>query len=389
MISMLGDVIYETARSANSQYLSMLEISASQVGFVFGIGEFIGYFFRLFAGVLSDRTGKHWVFIFIGYGMLLVVPLMGFTMNWNVLVTLMLMERIGKSLRNPAKDTIVSRVAENQVGIGFAFGLQEFLDQLGAFAGPLIFTVVFIIFGKSGIREYQLGYKLLLLPFLLLMAFLTFAHRKIEREHLIEKINLREFRQDELPPIFWLYTIFTFFCTLGFLNFSTIGYHLKASHLMSDGDITLLYSFAMAIDAISALVIGKYYDKLKQRVGSKTGGILILIGLPLITMSLPLLTLTKSKGLIIAGMIIFGVIMGAHETVIRSAIADLTPFYKRGTSYGIFNTAYGLALFLGAYLMGVFYQHENLQALMITSFSAEIIAMYLFKKIHRLVMPSA
>ena len=125
--------------AANRQYLNLLGISAAKVGLVFGIGEFLGYALRLLAGVMSDKSGRHWVFMFVGYGMLLVVPFIGLTMNWNILVVLILMERIGKALRNPAKDTVLSGVAENQVGVGFAFGLQEALDQIGAFAGPLIF----------------------------------------------------------------------------------------------------------------------------------------------------------------------------------------------------------------------------------------------------------
>ena len=143
VISMLGDIVYESARSANSQYLNLLGFSAAKAGLVFGIGEFLGYALRLFAGVMSDKSGRHWLFMFIGYGMLISVPLMGLTMNWSLLVILMLTERIGKALRNPAKDTVLSGVAENQVGIGFAFGLQEALDQLGAFLGPLVFTAVF------------------------------------------------------------------------------------------------------------------------------------------------------------------------------------------------------------------------------------------------------
>jgi MFS family permease len=75
IISMLGDAVYETARSANSQYLNLLTISATQVGLVFGIGEFLGYFLRLVAGFLSDKSGRYWLFMFLGYGMLLVVPL--------------------------------------------------------------------------------------------------------------------------------------------------------------------------------------------------------------------------------------------------------------------------------------------------------------------------
>jgi len=166
---MLGDMVYESARSANTQYFSLLAVSATQIGLVFGIGEFLGYFLRLIAGILSDKSGKYWLFIFAGYGLLLVVPLMGFTGNWNILIVLILMERIGKSLRNPAKDTILSGVAENQVGIGFAFGLQEALDQIGAFAGPLIFTLVFYLAGENGLNQYQSGYKWLFVPFVLLM----------------------------------------------------------------------------------------------------------------------------------------------------------------------------------------------------------------------------
>ena len=167
IISLLGDMVYEAARSANSQYFNLLNVNAAQVGLVFGIGEFLGYMLRLFSGIISDKSGKYWLFIFIGYGMLIVIPLMGLTKNWNILIVLILMERIGKSLRSPAKDTIVSGVAENQVGIGFAFGLQEALDQIGAFLGPLIFTLVFYLAGKDGISVYQLGYKVLVIPFIL------------------------------------------------------------------------------------------------------------------------------------------------------------------------------------------------------------------------------
>ena len=181
IISMLGDVIYESARGVNSQYLNLIGISATKVGVVFGIGEFLGYFLRLFAGYLSDYTKKHWLFIFVGYGLLFVIPLIGFSQNWNILIILILLERIGKSLRNPAKDTILSSIAKNEVGLGFAFGLQEALDQVGAFLGPLIFTAVFYFTGKNTINEYQFSYKLLIVPFILLMVFVYIAYRKVNK----------------------------------------------------------------------------------------------------------------------------------------------------------------------------------------------------------------
>ena len=319
IISMMGDVVYETARSANSQYLNLLSISAAQVGLIFGIGEFLGYFLRLIAGVLSDKSGRYWPFMFLGYGMLLVVPLIGFTMNWNILVVLILMERIGKALRSPAKDTILSSVAENQVGIGFAFGLQEALDQVGAFIGPLIFTAVFYFTGKNGIAQYQLGYKTLFIPFAILMLFLIYAYRRIKHDNLIPAVVRKEFHSSHLKSLFWIYTAFTFFCTLGFVNFSIVGYHLKANNLMSDGNITLVYSAAMIVDAATALLVGKTYDRLKIKTGMRTGGILVLMAIPFSTILLPVLTLSNSTSLIVIGMIVFGIVMGTHETEIGRA----------------------------------------------------------------------
>ena len=383
VISLLGDMVYESARGANSQYFELIGISAAKVGLVFGIGEFLGYFLRLISGVISDKSKKPWAFMFIGYGMLFFVPLMGFTKNWNVLFILILMERIGKAIRNPSKDTVLSAISENQVGVGFAFGLQEALDQVGAFLGPLIFTAVFYFTGKNTLAEYSLGYKFLFIPFVLLMLFLYYSYRVISKGNLLGKEYGREFKSEKLKPIFWMYMAFTFFATLGFLNFSTLGYHMKSQNILTDGKITLIYSVAMIVDALTALIVGRLYDKLKEKSGKKNGGILVLGAIPLVTLLLPFFGLTMSKSLIIISMIIFGIIMGTHETIMRSAIADITPFDKRGTGYGVFNTGYGLALFLGATITGYLYDKNLNSVILIMTVLCEIIAAIIFIKMKR------
>ena len=383
IISLLGDMVYESARGANSQYFELIGISAAKVGLVFGIGEFLGYFLRLISGVISDKSKKPWAFMFIGYGMLFFVPLMGFTQNWNVLFVLILMERIGKAIRNPSKDTVLSAISENQVGVGFAFGLQEALDQVGAFLGPLIFTAVFYFTGKNTLAEYSLGYKFLFIPFVLLMLFLYYSYRVISKGNLLGKEYGREFKSEKLKPMFWMYMAFTFFSTLGFLNFSTLGYHMKSQNILTDGKITLIYSVAMIVDALTALIVGRLYDKLKEKSGKKDGGILVLGAIPVVTLLLPFFGLTMSKSLIIVSMIIFGIIMGTHETIMRSAIADITPFDKRGTGYGVFNTGYGLALFLGATITGYLYDKNLNSVILIMTAVCEIIAMAIFIKMKR------
>jgi predicted MFS family arabinose efflux permease len=217
------------------------------------------------------------------------------------------------------------------------------------------------------------------------MLFLIYAYRRIKRDNLIPAVIKKDFNKEKLKPIFWIYTAFTFFCTLGFVNFSTVGYHLKANNLMSDGNITLLYSIAMVVDAVSALFVGKAYDQLKIKTEMRTGGLLVLMVIPFLTLLLPFLTLSNSTVLIVIGMIVFGIVMGTHETVMRSAIADITPFSKRGTGYGVFNTGYGLALLGGAALMGLLYDMNMIGIIIAFTCITELIAIILYFKMNNMV----
>ena len=383
---MLGDLVHESARSVNGQYLSLVGLSATQVGLVFGLGEFLGYALRLLSGAWLDKSKRYWLFLFIGYGVHLVIPLMGLTTSWGWLYTFILLERIGKALRSPAKDTILSAVAENQIGLGYAFGIQEALDQLGAFLGPLIFTALFYFVGSSGLEVFQLGYQLLVIPFIILMVVLALVHRKFVREELTPEVDTTQ-KPPRLQPIFWIYSAFTFFVAFGLINFSLIGYHLKTQQIVSDGMVPILYAVAMAVDALVAIFIGKGYDRLKRQLRHKTGGVLILLIVPLLTAFVPLLTLFHSVSMLWIGMVLMGGVLGAHETVMRSAIADITPFSKRGIGFGIFNTVYGLSLLLGSLLMGWLYDLEQQPIIVAMTIISEgaAVALYvvLYKRIQR------
>jgi MFS family permease len=154
---------------------------------------------------------------------------------------------------------------------------------------------------------------------------------------------------------------------------------------MSDGNITLLYSVAMFVDAIAALLIGKAYDRIKKRTGMESGGLLILVVIPFLSVLLPFLTLRNTVMPIIIGMIIFGIVIGTHETIMRSAIADIAPFSKRGTGYGIFNTSYGLALLGGAALMGWLYDLNNIRIIIAFTCITQVVAILLYLKMNRMV----
>jgi hypothetical protein len=378
LISLLGDIIYEGARGVNGPYLKTLGASAAIVGLVAGLGELLGYLIRLGSGYFSDKTRAHWFFTIFGYSFLMVIPLLALTGVWQFAAIFMVLERIGKGVRSPAKDTILSQ-ATKQVGTGFGFAIVEFLDQIGATMGPLIFTFFFMSVGpgEKSVADYQHGYSLMWFPFVVLMMVLFTAFFLVKNPEELEKDVVKKPQPDKITRTFWLYCFFTFITTLGFLNFAIIGYHLKANHIVTDAQIPLMYSLAMAVDAVIGLIIGKWYDRLKIRFDNDHAGLLLLIMLPILTAPLPLFTLSYHLGFIIAGVVLWGIVMGTHETIMKAGIADITSIRKRGTGYGIFNMMYGIAIFIGSAAAGFLYDY-SVNLLIVLMIIVEIAAIPVF-----------
>ena len=386
LISLLGDMVYEGARGVNGPYLKTLGASAAIVGLVAGIGELLGYLIRLVSGYFSDKTRAHWVFTIVGYSFLMVIPMLALTGIWQFAAIFMVLERIGKGIRSPAKDTILSQ-ATKQVGTGFGFAIVEFLDQIGATVGPLIFTFFFMSIGPGdkSIIDYQHGYSLMWFPFVVLMMVLFTAFFLVKNPEELENDVIKKPQPDRITRTFWLYCIFTFVTTLGFLNFAIIGYHLKAHSIVTDAQIPLLYALAMAVDAVIGLAIGKWYDRLKIRFDNEHAGLLLLIILPLFTALLPLFTLSLHIGLIIAGVVLWGIVMGTHETIMKAGIADITSIRKRGTGYGIFNMMYGIAIFIGSAAAGFLYDY-SITLLILLMIGVELAAVPVFFVMRRRVV---
>lgn len=345
IISMFGDITYEGCRSIASPYLAILGASAAAVGLVNGLGEFVGYAFRLLSGYVAAKTKSYWVITFIGYGLLVFIPLLALASNWQLAAFFVVMERFGKAVRSPAKDTMLSFATSN-TGRGFGFAVHEFIDQIGGIIGPLLFSAVFFLHGT-----YKQGFTLLWIPAILTLVFLLTVRIKVPNPESLEEYHLEE--QNTPSPVqklsakFWWYILFSFLSVLGFANFQLIAYHLKVNTIITDAQIPFFYAIAMGVDAIAALLVGKIYDK---------SGLKVLILLPLLSVPIAFLTFTCSFNLVLTGTVLWGIVMAIHETIMRAAIADMVPGNKRAFAYGIFNTAYGLAWFLGSVAIGFLYE---------------------------------
>ncbi len=341
LVSLFADMTYEGARSITGPYLALFGASAAAVGFVAGFGELIGYGLRLVSGYISDKTKQYWTITFFGYFVnLIAVPFLALAGNWPVAAALMIAERTGKAIRNPARDAMLSH-ATHQMGHGWGFGLHEAMDQIGAMLGPLI--VALVLYFRGG--DYRTGFAILLIPALLALSTLLMARFLYPRPHDLE-INVPSLQSKGLTRSYWLYILGVGLVAAGFADFPLIAYHFQKVSTIPQSWIPIFYSVAMGSDALAALIFGRLFDRLGM------GMILIatLIGIffaPLVFLG--------GFSLALAGMILWGISMGAQESIMKAFIAGLVAPGKRGTAFGIFNAFYGVFWFCGSLALGFLY----------------------------------
>jgi MFS family permease len=341
IISMLGDMVYESGRGIAPDYLMFLGASAFVVGVVSGAGEFLGYGTRLISGTLSDRTRAYWVFIFAGYGLILTIPLIGLTYSIEIVVVLLLLERVGKALRSPSKDTVVSIVGKN-VGSGKAFGIHEAVDQIGAIIGPLLFAAVLFFTANN----YQVAFSLLIIPFILMMIVIAYTYRKVGRKVDAEaQIQNSNQEKAKLNRGFWLFSVAVFLNTFGLIPVALILFSgsLILQPLGQTWLVPILYVAVQTVDVPIALISGHLFDKV---------GIKFLV-LPFILSVLPVFFVFCGglTGIIIA-CITFGLVLGMQESIYRAAVCELISLGKRGTAYGVFNAILGFGTLASGLVFG-------------------------------------
>jgi len=362
VVSLLADVTYEGARSITGPYLALLGATATVVGFVAGLGELVGFGLRIVSGYISDRTGRYWTIAIAGYVVnLLAVPLLALAGRWEVAALLMIAERTGKAIRAPARDAMLSH-ATKQVGRGFGFGLHEALDQIGAVVGPVIMAVVLSLHGR-----YQTGFAVLLIPALMALCVLTAARLIYPHSRQFE-VKLIKLESKGFPRVYWIYLAAVAAVAAGYADFPLIAYHFGKTSLVADNWIPIFYAVAMAVDAPAALLFGRLFDRF---------GIPVLIVASLLSSLFAPLAFFGGFGLALAGVVLWGIGMGAQESVMRAAIAEMVPADKRGSAYGVFNTGYGVFWFLGSALMGRLYD-TSILALVVFSVVAQLASVPLF-----------
>ena len=363
-VSLFADMTYEGAHSVIGPLLKDLGATATQVGIIAGLGEMIAASLRYFSGKLADKTRAYWTITSLGYFLnLVVVPGLAFAGSWQAAALLIVAERTGKSLRGPARDVLLSEATE-VVGHGSGFGIHAAMDQIGAVAGPLLVA-------GSVARTHHFGPAFLWLALPAAGAFIALIFARAMSPH--KGTPPKTPKQQNLPSVFWFYVAAASILALGFVDFPLLAYHFQKNSFTKPEVIPLLYSGAMGVVGLTALIFGRLFDRYGIQV--------IVVGIVLSLLTLPFGFLGGTSGMYIS-VACWAIGLGAQDATLRSGISQVVSMNKRGTAFGAFNAAYGVLWFFGSVVMGVLYDH-SLMALVIFGVAAQLISAGIFAWLKR------
>ena len=368
VLSFFADFTYEGSRSILGPYLALLQASGTVVGVVTGFGELLGYGLRLVSGRLADATRLYWPITIFGYVVQMTsVPALALVDSWPAAAVLIILERVGRAIRNPPRDVMLSHAGKQIGGYGWAFGLHEAMDQFGAMFGPLAVAAALAYRGN-----YHLAFALLLVPAAINLGLVVLARLLYPRPQDLET-EPQVVETTGLPQVFWIYLAGAALVAAGFADYPIIAYHLDLAGVASGESVAIFYAVAMAVSGTGSLVLGRLFDRF---------GFSVLVGLTLVSALFAPLVFLGGFWAALVGAAIWGLGMGVHESMIPAAVAPMVPAGRRASAFGLFTAGYGVFWFLGSALIGILYD-ISLPATVAFCVLAEIAAVPIFIRVGR------
>lgn len=362
IMSFFADFTYESSRAIVGPYFALLGASATAVAVITGFGELLGYGFRLVSGKLSDRTRQFWPITIFGYVVQMAsVPLLALAPSWQLAGVLVVLERLGRATRNPPRDVMLSHAAK-EMGYGWAFGVHEALDQLGALFGPLAIAVVLAVR-----HEYRLAFALLAIPAAIMLLLLGYARRTYPAPEDLPGPGA-EVKTGGLPRVFWIYLFGALLVAAGFADYPFMAFHLETRRVLPQAWIPVYYAVGMGASGLGSLVFGRIFDRV---------GLVVLLPLTVVTSLFAPLVFLGNAWMALLGVALWGVGMGVHESLIPAAVAPMTSIEHRASAYGLFTAGYGIFWFLGSVLIGLLYERSRI-AVVVFCVLAEVAALPFF-----------
>ena len=343
LVSLFMDVSSEMVHALLPVYLTgTLGATAAMVGLIEGLGQGTAQITKLFSGLLSDWTGRRKPLAVLGYGLSAVTkPVFALAGSVQAILFARVADRFGKGIRGAPRDAMVADMVPPEARSA-AYGLRQSMDSFGAFAGPLLAIGLMVWVGAS-IREV---FAFAILPAAIAVAILIFAVREPEMKgHKPGTWPLTAPGLRRLGP--------GLLAAIGIATLMTMARISDAFLILRASDAGLaLWAMPLvlvvlnAVDTLTSWPVGVLAD----RVGKRG---LLLAGFAVLAVANLVMGLSDSLTAVFIGVALWGLHMGLTQGLLAAMVADAAPSDLRGTAFGLYNLATGVALIVGNGLAGL------------------------------------
>jgi MFS family permease len=364
-VSLFMDVSSESIHSLLPVFLvTSLGASMLAVGVVEGIAESTALIVKVFSGTLSDHFGKRKGLALLGYGLGAVSkPLFALAASVEWVFAARFMDRIGKGVRGAPRDALVADLAAPEIR-GAAYGLRQSLDTVGAFLGPLLAVGLMLLFAE----DFRAVFWFAVIPGLLSVLVLVFGVEEpiaTKRSGVASPMRWRTL--DDMGAAYWWVVIAGTVFTLA--RFSEAFLILRAQQLgLGDSYVPLVLVLMNVVYALSAYPVGRLADRMSHLR-------LLMIGLAVLVVSDVVLALAHNLVVVAVGVSLWGLHMGMTQGLLATMVASAAPAHLRGTAFGFFNLASGIAMLLASVLAGLLWDTAGASATFYTGAAFSLIAL--------------
>lgn len=371
LVSLLNDASSEIIYPLLPLFLfSTLGATPIAIGLIEGAAESVSSLLKLFAGYFSDRRGGRKGWVVFGYALASVArPVLAFATSWPQVLTIRLVDRVGKGIRTAPRDAMIADAAPIEER-GLAFGFHRAMDHLGAVIGPLLGLIILLLFAEDIFAplasDFMKVFIVASIPALCSVLVAIFLIRETPREERVGA-NSAEAEQQQ-PPRLSLggfdanFKRFLLILALFTLANSSDIFLLLRTREAGGGAVTILLTWAAlhTVKVFSSLVGGNLSDKLGRKRLIAAGWLLyaaVYAGFAFVT----------SVRMAWVLFLIYGVYFGLAEGAEKALVADLVRAEQRGTAYGLYNLAFGITVFPASILMGLLWTWQGARTAFITS----------------------
>ncbi len=352
-VSMLMDVSSEMIHAVLPIYLvTVLGASTLTVGVLEGIAEATAAITKVFSGALSDWLGKRKLLAALGYGLAAFTkPVFPLAPSIGWVFTARFVDRIGKGIRGAPRDALVADIAPPELR-GASFGLRQSLDTVGAFMGPLIAIGLLVAFPG----HFQLVFWVAVVPAFISFGLIVFVVKEPKRLEGLRKVKMPLSRSEigRLPRAFWIVVAVAAVFTLA--RFSEAFLILRAEAaglpLYLIPAVLVIMNVVYAVSAYPAGLLSDRFDRAS----------ILIIGLFVLVAAGVTLALSTSLAGVALGVVLWGLHMGLTQGLLATLVADSSPVELRGTAFGLFNLATGVATLAASIIAGGLWDQGGYQA---------------------------